>query len=715
MKTIQVTAIVVCLAGLLTACATDRDVEVPRSAEVSFPSDPYVAELAQRAGEILTRRPPFANTSLAASRECETTLLGYPGDGLFAANVQCVNAGGTGFHVYETVNPMDDSPGSDQVHMHFGSAQQSISTQLPGVSGTRRAEGTREATARDGGGPYAFPVGKRGDRFVLGDHRTVYYAGKTHPEDRDTGFVYIQYFEPEHSLVQLHGSPDDYVLVPVREPETGTAIFLRENDDLIAFIRRVTPDRLSELDGQSFVYEQAPEPRPVIPGVVQISSAGPMPAIGVIEPDDAGRVYIASAGIPEAIPTAEAADGSLLVGRVAADGEIDWLHFYDNTDAGLRTDTKMSGEAPWDLELAHGSLYACSIGAVPGTTETPGDTNFGRLWRIDPESGEVVAAVETNEWFGGRWTTCAAMTSDGAGHLYVHGAYQSSASSPVTVPYIAKLNADDLSVVWLAGDVYEPEERTGLQRVLLREAWGGIEFHQTGPQPGNGYVVASGYTWTKFLLRAAGSGPEVGGDASPISVYATRYSSEGEKAWRIEFGGNGVDWPRASDVDSQGNYYIGGLSTSTEGLVTTGPQGLGAGEGFMARINPDGEIAWIRQITSPDGEEVRDVHIGRVDGQELIFASGHVFTDATGSTPYDPRRDVYAISMTREGEIRRRVQFGSEKDEHATIGLGGGFVYLGGQTYGSMVGPNEGGIDFYLTRLTMNGLDFAPVVDRSGR
>jgi len=645
------------------------------------------AQLSERASALIEANP-FPGDAIQASQVCESTLLGYPGDGLFTGDVQCVNGGETGFHVYETVDPLDLHPGSGRVDVHYGSGQQKIQdgpVLLP----------DSDAGAGSTGSDFVLPPGKRGDRFVLGDHRKVYYAGKEAPEAPDEGFVYLTFFEPAFSRVQLHGSPSDYALAPVEEPEAGTAIFLRENSDLLGFIRGVSPEQISDLAGETFVYEARPRAEPAVPGLLQIENRALMTAIESVETDALGNVYLAGSADPAAVPEGEGDAGSMFVGRVDAAGSLVWLRFYDNADAGMAEKGLEGGELPFDMTVADGSVYLCTTAATPGTTDAPGDTNFGRVWRIDATTGEVAAALDTNRFFEDSWTACGGVTTDGAGHVYVTGEFQTVLTA---APFVAKLRADDLSLVWLADDVYEEEEREGLGLVLLREAWGGIVFHPTGPLPGQGVVMASGYTW---------SPPTLSPDAllSRMSVYAVQYDAWGRKLWRKEFGGNGLEWPWSSDVDAEGNYYISGLSTSTRGFATRGPEAQGSGEGFVAKVAPDGELVWVRLVTSPDGEEVREVKVGREGLREVLYAVGHTFQGAS-EEPSDPRRDVFAVKLTTEGRELDRIQFGTEKDEHASLGVFGETLFIGGQTYGSMVGANSGGIDFYLTRLDGRSFEF---------
>lgn len=156
-----------------------------------------------------------------------------------------------GWDIYHTVDPSVPMPGKGEIDAHVGSPDPNI--------------------------PFALED-TPGDLFILGDHRTPYYAGKVDASDTEEDFVYIHRFQVGSSLIRLHGFPEDYVVAEATNQENGVAgaaIFLvaRGTDDMIAFVEGVDPVSLDP-SGDHFVYATAPSPVPTTSGISQLGTGG---------------------------------------------------------------------------------------------------------------------------------------------------------------------------------------------------------------------------------------------------------------------------------------------------------------------------------------------------------------------------------------------------------------------------------------------------------
>jgi hypothetical protein len=630
-------------------------------------------ELTQIAGSLLMENP-MAPSVLQASSQCDSTITGYPSSGFITGNFQCANGGETGFHIYQLADTASPDSGEGQIDAMFGSGQQKASDGpafLPGSGfGRQREEET-----------FTFPIGKRGDRFVLGDHRGSIYATKNDPDDVDDDFAYIDFFEPEFSEIQLHGSPDDYVLAPVFTPEVGTAIFRQENTDLVGFIRDWLPRDLSELDGDNFVYAEAPVDQPVVPKLAAISHPGLALFREAVHVDETGSFYLSvthSASQDESIPA------GMVIARYDSGGDRLWLRRYGQ-------------QLAYSMRDADGFLYVCTTGQERGQTEEIGETNFSRVLKIDASDGEIVDQLDIDDLFGAAstFTTCAGAVADDAGHLYVTGEYAARAEgTPPALPYLLKLDRQTLNPVWMQDQIYGPDE---YRRAQLHEAWGGVAYHPSG-SPGEGQLFISGYRWR---LNTPGEGP--------MEMYVASFDQHGNELWKFEHGGNGVEWPRSSAVDAAGNYYINGITTSEFGLATIESDGQGSGDGFIMKVSPDGEILWTRRVGTDDGDSVRKMRVG-VDpetGEQVLYAVGHTF----GEMDDEPvgrsgLMDLYVMKLALDGSVLGVRQFGTEQAEMATVASHDGFVYVAGLSYGSMVEDNDGGMDLFVTLVDGADLSF---------
>ena len=244
------------------------------------------SDVGDRVAETLAEHPFEYSNALFGAMQSESAVLGFPGDGLFTAKAELVNAGETGYAVYLTADPASAGPDGEAVHYHFAGAE------------------------KKGGADRA---GKLGDLFVLGDFRKPYYLNTADVDDRDRGLVYIFYFDTDHATVQLHGSSSDYELVELDElpkAETrgggrfgrgdrggggesrfaerilgrigrdqgsrgGTAIVWRETLDVVGVLVGVSIDDLEGgLTGRAFTYDTPPSGQAAYPTGVQVSHAG---------------------------------------------------------------------------------------------------------------------------------------------------------------------------------------------------------------------------------------------------------------------------------------------------------------------------------------------------------------------------------------------------------------------------------------------------------
>ena len=464
-------------------------------------------------------------------------------------------------------------------------------------------------------------------------------------------------------------------------PEVGTAIFRRENIDLVGFVRDWLPRDLSALDGHNFVYAETPDGDPAVPRLAEIAHPGLAIFREAVHVGADGDFYLSvtqSQNADESIPA------GMVIARFDAGGQQLWLRRYGQ-------------QLAYSMRDANGFLYVCTTGQEKGRTEEIGETNFSRVLKIDTTDGEIVDQFEIDALFGdaATFTTCAGAVPDDAGHLYVTGEYAATADgTPPALPYLLKLDRQTLEPVWMQERVYEPGE---YRRAQLHEAWGGVAYHPTDV-PGEGRLFISGYRWR---LNTPAEGP--------MEMYVAAFDHRGNKLWKFEHGGNGVEWPRSSAVDAAGNYYINGITTSEFGLATLASSDQGSGDGFITKVSPDGEILWTRRIGTDDGDSVRRIRAGvdPANGEQVLYAVGHTFGEmAEEAEGRSGLMDIFVMKLGLDGSILDVRQFGTEQAEMATLATRDGFVYVAGLSYGSMVAPNDGGMNLFATLLDGHDLSF---------
>lgn len=526
-----------------------------------------------------------------------------------------------------------------------------------------------------------------GDLWILGDERTPYYAGKTAFEDPETDFAYVTRFVREGSTIRLHGSPLDYVLAPAQDPESpypGLALFYVADctADMIAHIDRVTLADLSLTD-ELFQYAVAPGSVPALTGAVQLGGAGTeVWADAAIGPD--GSLYQTfHSSTPALLGTG--ATGSFYLVKRGPTGELDWIRKHGTSRTELRI-----GELPFQIVATHEYVYVC--GGTRGTYGGPAPTirlNMGAIAfvaQFDAQNGafiDVHRPVPNNAVISNAW----AMTVDDVGRVVLAGGNGDTPEQREdTLPYVTLLDPVGLVPLW---------------NTLLEDPNSVSEFSFT--QEGYGGAV---------YVPAAGGAPGVG------DVYVTGYTAFGDwfdnnegvtGAWVGKL--NSVDgtlqWVRTFSAPLD-NQYPNGLAADPLGDVyavgqTCGPMDgapyNGNGDGFVRKLNPNGDWEWTTLIGTAESDDLYDA----VWVADRLYIMGN--TRGSFAGPNAGLVDVFVAVLDSEGNLLDAIQFGSEQIDYGRSLLHhDGWLYVSGMTEGALGAPNAGSTDAFLVRLTL-GLD----------
>ena len=218
-----------------------------------------------------------------------------------------------------------------------------------------------------------------------------------------------------------------------------------------------------------------------------------------------------------------------------------------------------------------------------------------------------------------------------------------------------------------------------------------------------GLVRVVGVAWTRDLARPAPWRLLAisSGDARPEGVV-----DFGELAFvpDLRFGvTTGGDDARIVDVDAapDGGAYVIGTFTGALVLGEGTPSAVnltaaGAGDGFLARYGPSGELRWARAFAGPSVEGMADVE-ARAGGGCVVLAgfTGSLSLDGGGApsrtlTSYDAgAADVAIACYDAEGALRwSRVEGGTAAEEPVGVAEsgGGGLVVVVRFTGATIVG-----------------------------
>ncbi|GAA4675835.1 alpha/beta hydrolase-fold protein [Phytohabitans rumicis] len=170
-----------------------------------------------------------------------------------------------------------------------------------------------------------------------------------------------------------------------------------------------------------------------------------------------------------------------------------------------------------------------------------------------------------------------------------------------------------------------------------------------------------------------------------------RIRPDGTVAWTRQLGGAGEDKAYAVAASADGVYVAGVTSAGLPGGTH-----LGGTDGFLAAFGVDGAPRWVAQ----DGSTGDDLFGGvAVAGNGTIVATGALGGDATAGA-----RDVLTAAYATGGAQRWRTVAGGKGDDAGAevVALPGGDVAVVGFT-GSAFGVPVGGVDVFTVRLNSRG------------
>jgi hypothetical protein len=258
-------------------------------------------------------------------------------------------------------------------------------------------------------------------------------------------------------------------------------------------------------------------------------------------------------------------------------------------------------------------------------------------------------------------------------------------------------------------------------------------------------VFVAGYT-----LGRLGSDASAGG----VDVFVARYNPQGQRQWLRQFGTSGNDYAHHIAVDPTGHLYVVGL---TDGAFE-GFENAGEFDAFIARLDGNGQLSWVRQFGSARHDGANGVAVDALtnsayvvgyidglagqlgaDGTDAFIArystSGEQLwltridsgsRDEARSVAVDSKGDAFVAGITagaltadanedfdafvarfdRDGERLWVSQFGTSGYDSAH-GISIDFedhVYVGGMTSGQFSGQqHQGGFDAFLARLDVSG------------
>ena len=392
-----------------------------------------------------------------------------------------------------------------------------------------------------------------------------------------------------------------------------------------------------------------------------------------------------------------------------------------------------------------GNVYAIGYTSTPGWTSGGWDTTLdgypdayvvklsqtgAHLWStyvggagvetgtgiaVDPD-GNVYAIGRTTSlgWVSGGWSTTIGGDFSGDGYLvklsstgdHLWSTYLYGPSTGVAV--------DSSGNVYVTGETFRPGWTSGgWDTILGGDTWTSdgyvVKFSPTGAHlwstylggtnsdygngiavDSNGNVLITGFTKSSDWVN--GGWDTSYNDSGNHDAFVVKLSALGMHVWSTYLGGTGCDDGCGIAVDSGGNVYAVG-STTSSGWVSGGwstiYDGGGTddrGDAFVAKLSAAGAHVWSSYLGGADFDSGRGI---AVDTNGYLYVTGVTrssdWVSGGWDTTLDGYPDAYVVKLSQTGEqVWSSYLGGADSDYGQGIAVdGNGYLYVTGTTLSS--------------------------------
>ena len=200
---------------------------------------------------------------------------------------------------------------------------------------------------------------------------------------------------------------------------------------------------------------------------------------------------------------------------------------------------------------------------------------------------------------------------------------------------------------------------------------------------GSGNVIVAGSSnaaWTQLNLP-------VRAYTGLIDTFVAKLDSSGTLIWYTFLGGTGNDNATDITTDGSGNIYITGYCDATWGTPYRIWRGIK--DGFVAKLNSNGELQWNTFLGSGSNEESSGIAVSNSTGNIYVAGKGN---GNWVETPVNPRTgwfDAYIAKLNPAGTlVWYTFVGGTRSDESSSIATDGSEnVYISGRSPSSWGSP----------------------------
>ncbi|MGB1316748.1 MAG: hypothetical protein ACPG5W_01010, partial [Flavobacteriales bacterium] len=147
--------------------------------------------------------------------------------------------------------------------------------------------------------------------------------------------------------------------------------------------------------------------------------------------------------------------------------------------------------------------------------------------------------------------------------------------------------------------------------------------------------------------------------AGEIDGFVAKTDLEGNISWAKQFGGTGSDAAYANALDASGNIFVAGYYTGTMTIDGTAlSSNSNSQDVFLAKLDPAGDLLWIRNFGGADHDFVYDLAVDQngnavITGQfkGTITVGTNVYNSIIDPEENEPSYDLFVVKYDSNGAV----------------------------------------------------------------
>ena len=194
---------------------------------------------------------------------------------------------------------------------------------------------------------------------------------------------------------------------------------------------------------------------------------------------------------------------------------------------------------------------------------------------------------------------------------------------------------------------------------------------------------------------------DVGGNNGHLDYWIVKLSTNGNLVWETNLGGSESDYASSIQQTIDGGYIVGGVSLSDDGDVSGNN---GDFDYWIVKLDTNGSLVWETNLGGSGHDVYSSIQQTADSGYIVAGDSESNDGDVGGNNGLD---DYWIVKLAANGSMVWETNLGGSDRDLANSTqqtIDGGYIVAGSSlSNDGDVGGNNGGSDFWITKLDSNG------------